>query len=306
MEPSAPAHLARDPSRTEIWFRGNLLKLLCWSSALIGLLAGWRLTIDREFSIQACSTTLSSHSCQKAIALMVGFPLVFVIWIFLVKWLVTNCPGHSAVPGKRGIYSYAIAMTAFSLTVLMLLLLYSPTPPINKVACCAAAGADKKDATDCLAVEWPPHYAPGESAVHVCNGLAVQAAPEAVWAWLIRAQLWPSWYENSKFPQGSPRDLAKGTRFRWKTFGVTMESTVLEFVPGERIAWDAHGLGVDAYHAWVLHRTAQGSYILTEETQNGWLVRLGNLFTPGRMHKHHQLWLEGLRDNAAKGLPPAA
>jgi hypothetical protein len=158
-------------------------------------------------------------------------------------------------------------------------------------------------------VKWPPHYAPGNSPVHVRNELAMPVAPEVVWAWLIRAKRWPWWYKNSanvKFLQGRPPDLAPGTRFRWKTFGVTIESTVLEFVPGERIAWDAHSLGVDAYHAWVLQRTAQGCHVLTEETQRGWLARLGDLLMPRRMYKHHQLWLESLRNQAAKGLPPEA
>ena len=135
----------------------------------------------------------------------------------------------------------------------------------------------------------------------------MQAAPEVVWAWLIRATRWPTWYENSarvRFLEGDPPDLALGTRFRWKTFGVTIESTVLEFVPEEHIAWDAHGVGVDAYHAWVLHRTAQGCHVLTEETQHGWLARAGDLLMPRRMSKYHQLWLEGLRDKAAHGFPP--
>ena len=135
----------------------------------------------------------------------------------------------------------------------------------------------------------------------------MQAAPEVIWAWLIRATRWPTWYENSakvRFLQGNPPDLALGTRFRWKTFGVTIESTVLEFVPEERIAWDAQGVGVDAYHAWVLHRTAQGCHVLTEETQHGWLARAGDLLMPRRMSKYHQLWLEGLRDKAAEGFPP--
>jgi uncharacterized protein YndB with AHSA1/START domain len=140
------------------------------------------------------------------------------------------------------------------------------------------------------------------------NELAMPVAPEAVWACLIRAERWPEWYKNSanvKFLQGSPPDLAEGTRFRWKTFGVTIESTVLEFVPGERIAWDAHGLGVDAYHAWLLTRTAQGCHVLTEETQHGWLASAGNLLMPNRMHKFHQLWLESLREEAGKRVSPA-
>ncbi len=58
------------------------------------------------------------------------------------------------------------------------------------------------------------------------------------------------------------------------TFG-TIDSTVLGFVRHERLAWDAHWNGVHAYHAWAFERRDGGVYVLTEETQNGWLARLG-------------------------------
>jgi hypothetical protein len=51
------------------------------------------------------------------------------------------------------------------------------------------------------------------------------------------------------FLSGNPPDLALGAKFCWKTFGVTIESTVLEFMPYERLAWDAHAKGLEAYHA---------------------------------------------------------
>ena len=157
-------------------------------------------------------------------------------------------------------------------------------------------------------VRWPPHYSPITAPVHVRNALDMEASADAVWAWLVRAQLWPEWYPNASdvnFLSGTPPDLRAGTRFKWKTFGVRLESTVLEFVPGERIAWDARGCGVDAYHAWVVSPIARGSHVLTEETQHGWVARLGNLMMPQRMHKYHQLWLERLADRARRGMPAA-
>jgi len=132
-------------------------------------------------------------------------------------------------------------------------------------------------------------------------------APKHVWAWLIRAPLWPTWYVNSanvQFLQGAAPDLALATRFKWKTFDVTIESTVLEFVPAERIAWDARAFGIEVYHAWVIQKTPTGCHVVTEETQRGWLARLGKLLMPNRMWKYHQIWLEGLRANAAQGVPP--
>ena len=125
---------------------------------------------------------------------------------------------------------------------------------------------------------WPSRYEPVNCSVHVRNEFAMASPPETVWAWLIRAKLWPTWYPNSaniQFLSGQSPDLALGTRFRWKTFGVTIESTVLEFMPYERLAWDAHSTGLDAYHAWLIQKTSQGCNVLMEETQRGWLARLG-------------------------------
>ncbi|MCZ6537884.1 MAG: SRPBCC domain-containing protein, partial [Gammaproteobacteria bacterium] len=61
---------------------------------------------------------------------------------------------------------------------------------------------------------------------------------------------------------------------------------------------------IDVYHAWVLQPSAKGCLVVTEETQHGWLARLGTIFMPNRMHKYHQLWLEGLENKARAGFPP--
>jgi hypothetical protein len=46
-----------------------------------------------------------------------------------------------------------------------------------------------------------------------------------------------------------------------------------------------------------------GVYVLTDETQNGWLARLGALVMPGRMGRWRQRWLEGLGRVAGKEVP---
>ncbi len=158
-----------------------------------------------------------------------------------------------------------------------------------------------------LEVQWPAQYAPSNSPVHVRNQLEMTASQDHVWAWLTRPGLWPTWYENAeniKILEGPNPGLQKGSRFRWKTFGITITSTVLEYLPNERIAWDGQACGTDVYHAWVLQPSAKGCTVLTEETQHGWLARLGNLFMPDRMYKFHQIWLEGLEKKGQAGLPP--
>lgn len=156
-------------------------------------------------------------------------------------------------------------------------------------------------------IRWPPKYSPDRTKVHVRNQLEMQASSEVVWAWLICAQLWPTWYTNSKrvVIEGGGPDLRAGSTFRWTTFGVTLDSKVEEFVPGERLAWSARAAGIDAYHAWLIEKRPSGCYVLTEETQNGWLAWLSNVLRPRNMSEHHQNWLEGLQRKAAEGPPPA-
>jgi polyketide cyclase/dehydrase/lipid transport protein len=149
-------------------------------------------------------------------------------------------------------------------------------------------------------IRWPDRYDPSRAPVHVSNEIDTPAAPEVLWAWLVRAPLWPSWYPNAKdvvLAGGAP-ELTLGVTFTWRTFGVAIRSTVLEFVPPERIAWNAFGIGVDAYHAWEITPTSAGAHVLTEETQYGWAARLGSIVFPNRMSKFHQIWLERLSEKA--------
>ena len=158
-------------------------------------------------------------------------------------------------------------------------------------------------------VRWPERFRPDRAPVHVRDDLSMAAPPEVVWAHLVRAARWPAWYPNAAnvtFLDGGGPDLTAGARFRWSTFGVTIVSTVREFEPCARIAWDGVSVGVDVYHAWLLRPSAQGSHVITEESQYGILSRLGALLMPGRMSRFHRIWLARLADNARAGLPPPA
>jgi hypothetical protein len=152
-------------------------------------------------------------------------------------------------------------------------------------------------------IRWPPEFA--NAAVKVSNEITIKnVSPEVIWAWLIRAECWPKWYPNSsdvRIISPSGPDLREGTRFRWKTFGLYMTSEVQEFVPGERLAWNARGLGTWAYHAWLIQEVKGGCHVLTEENQFGFLCKLQKRFLPTRMHDKHQIWLEQLQEMARGG-----
>jgi len=155
-------------------------------------------------------------------------------------------------------------------------------------------------------IKWPEQYSRDNVDVHVSNELEMSVSADIVWAWLIRAELWPTWYGNSAnviIEDGKP-DLHLGTQFKWKTFGLNLQSKVEEFVPYERLAWTAHGIGIDAYHAWLIEKTESGCYVLTEENQKGILAKLNKLLRPNNMEKYHQIWLEELYSKAKGGPPP--
>ncbi len=43
-------------------------------------------------------------------------------------------------------------------------------------------------------IRWPDKYKPEGTAVHARTELEMPVPPEAVWPWLVRAELWPTWY----------------------------------------------------------------------------------------------------------------
>ena len=136
--------------------------------------------------------------------------------------------------------------------------------------------------------------------MRVSNAIEIDAAPAAVWSILVHAVAWPDWYLNSAKVRidGDRTVLGPDVHFTWRTFGVSVGSTVREFVPCERIAWDGAGLGLDVYHAWLIESRPGGCRVLTEEHQNGVGARLQAWLAPRRMFDWHQLWLERLKQRA--------
>ena len=154
-------------------------------------------------------------------------------------------------------------------------------------------------------IRWPDKYKPEATAVHARTELEMPVSPEAVWPWLVRAELWPTWCPDfaEVVIEGGGPDLKAGSRFRWKTFGVTLSSRVEEFVEFERIAWSARSSGIDAYHAWLIERKSLGCHVLTEETQNGLVARLNDALRPKFMGRMQRVWLERLLEKAKSGPP---
>jgi uncharacterized protein YndB with AHSA1/START domain len=155
-------------------------------------------------------------------------------------------------------------------------------------------------------IRWPSEHRPEVSRFLAVNELQMEAAPDDVFAWLCRPDLWPRFYGNArlvKHLEGPWPRVKLGSRFRWLTFGALITSEVVEYDPPERLAWSAKGLGSRGHHVWLLRPQEGGTFVHTEETQRGWGIAIMRPALRPLMLRQHQRWLEGLAEVAAQGPP---
>ena len=73
--------------------------------------------------------------------------------------------------------------------------------------------------------------------------MIINASVESVWAKLITATGWPTWYSNASdvVVNHSSGQLGQDVTFNWTTFGLKIASKISEFVPHPRLGW--YGVG---------------------------------------------------------------
>ena len=146
-------------------------------------------------------------------------------------------------------------------------------------------------------IHWPQGLEPRNVDVFVHNQGWIDAPPEIVWANLIDATKWPSWYANSADVriEGGQSKLAKGVSFDWKTFGFSIRSTVDVFEPDREIGWGVDSPEFAVHHAWVLVPERGGTRVITEETQKGADAIKFRLEQPNAMYDGHDWWMSALK-----------
>jgi hypothetical protein len=103
-------------------------------------------------------------------------------------------------------------------------------------------------------IRWPDGFDPAHADLFAHNAVVINAPAKSVWAKLIAAAAWPTWYSNARDvvmsdPSGQ---LGKDVTFDWTTFGLEIASKVAEFAPYERLSWYGNGNQLRAYHTWLL------------------------------------------------------
>lgn len=146
-------------------------------------------------------------------------------------------------------------------------------------------------------IHWPRGLEPRSVDVFVHNEGWIDAPPGIVWANLIDATQWPSWYSNSADVriEGGETKLAKGVSFNWKTFGFPIRSTVDVFESGREIGWGVDSPTFTVHHAWVLVPERGGTRVITEEGQKGPDAIKFRLEQPNAMYDGHDWWMSALK-----------
>lgn len=117
-----------------------------------------------------------------------------------------------------------------------------------------------------------------KQAVSASAEAVIMAPIEKIWNLHTNVAEWNNWNNEIESMQvdGS---VGLGTTFIWKAGGITIESTIAEYAPLHKIAWNGKTLGITAYHVWTFTETEAGVRVHTEERFTGFLAWL----LPGTM-----------------------
>jgi uncharacterized protein YndB with AHSA1/START domain len=166
---------------------------------------------------------------------------------------------------------------------------YEPTPKQSL--------SSNSNATNPIHINYPRGFHPVDAPISITGNVEISAPPEKVWEVLIQIKNWDEWHletYNIQIVSTDIGELKYRSKFRWNTLGVHLLSQVIDFEPSRKISWMSEGTGISSFHAWQLIPTEQGTKVIVENTQKGWLCQLHHRLRPQRMVAYHLDWLERL------------
>jgi uncharacterized protein YndB with AHSA1/START domain len=125
------------------------------------------------------------------------------------------------------------------------------------------------------------------------------AAPiEVVWDVLAGVDDWPRWFsEGTSAAIAGP--VAPGTTLRMKSRGPgTITATIEAAEPPHVLGWTGRTLGISAIHVWRLERSDGGTSVRTQESMDGFPVRLLRAAMRKKLEGVLETWLRDLKIEA--------
>ena len=110
--------------------------------------------------------------------------------------------------------------------------------------------------------------------------IMIEAPIETTWNVLTDFAGWPEWNGKvSRMEMHGP--VQSGTLFDWVAGGSKIASRLEEVDATRKLAWSGTTFGVRAVHVWKFEKAEKGTRVLTEESFEGFVVRL----FPGLMRR---------------------
>ena len=125
--------------------------------------------------------------------------------------------------------------------------------------------------------------------------IRIEAPAERVWQVLSQINQWTTWQPDLAYAH-LPGPVQNGTRFDWSASGYhAIHSTLHTVEPGVAFGWSASAFGSFAVHNWQFTSYEGYTEVTSEETMEGWLVRLLQPLMQPTLDQANARWLAYLK-----------
>jgi uncharacterized membrane protein len=125
--------------------------------------------------------------------------------------------------------------------------------------------------------------------------IEIHAPVSAVWKTQTDIDAWKNWQPDISSAQ-LKGELASGAIFEWTSGGYKLKSTLVEVVENRTLGWKGAGFGVSAIHVWHFISLENGNTLVrTEESMDGWLVKLFKNMMNRKLNDSLETWLSALK-----------
>lgn len=118
---------------------------------------------------------------------------------------------------------------------------------------------------------------------------------EIVWDVQTNISEWSSWNKDVNHVKVN-EPISIGSSFRWKAKGLKIISTIKEIDPQTKLTWTGRMLGIRAIHSWTFEKKEGGVLVRTEESFEGFIVKITPYFFRKMLQKSLQSSLDALYD----------